>query len=458
MTQTPLGSISVRQESAVSAVAWPGIVVGFAGAIAMWLVWYPLHLPGLRVSPSIAGPLLLLVLLGVIARGTKGLGGRAIPIGLTAGLVSAGVNLLLLGNQLTEAGATPEDAANASFRPGAALIVVGFVGLSLVAGLVGGLVGRQFGRGIERRPDWLAAFGLLAIAAMLPLVAAGGAVTSAGAGMAVPDWPGTYGANMFLYPIGLMADPRIYLEHTHRLFGTLVGLTTLVLMVAVLLSDRGRFSKSLTVVVFIGVCVQGGLGAIRVTGINPGFGIVHGVLAQLILCATAILAASLTRTSREGLGVRSELARPVRKWTDLAIAALFMQLILAAMYRHLDSGHALLTHMGFAVIATTMVLIAAFSLIRLSRDSGGNPTLRKIGTFLMHGVSLQVALGIAAFYLLPEGGGDERVVMPDQLENAPELPVAGVLVATAHQLIGACLLMGAALGAAWVRRARTESV
>lgn len=55
--------------------------------------------------------------------------------------------------------------------------------------------------------------------------------------MAVKGWPDSYGANMFLYPISLMNNPHIYLEHTHRLFGSLVGLTTLVLMIWVLAKE-----------------------------------------------------------------------------------------------------------------------------------------------------------------------------------------------------------------------------
>ena len=208
--------------------------------------------------------------------------------------------------------------------------------------------------------------------------------------------------------------------------------------------------------VFSLVCIQGMLGAIRVTDINPAFGIVHGVLAQFILCGAAILASTLTQAWKVGLAVDPELARKSRMWTLLAIGALFVQLVLAAMYRHLGSGHALLTHAGFALIATTLVLIAAFSLIRVARDSGGNRTLKRIGTFLMHGVGLQVALGLAAFFMLgSHGGGSDRVVMPDELAEAPPLPLVNVLIATAHQLIGACLLMAAALGAVWVRRVRT---
>ena len=60
----------------------------------------------------------------------------------------------------------------------------------------------------------------------------GGLVTSTESGMAVPDWPGTFGANMFLYPIGLMAHPRIFLEHSHRLFGAMAGLVSILALLA----------------------------------------------------------------------------------------------------------------------------------------------------------------------------------------------------------------------------------
>ncbi|MCA9272971.1 MAG: COX15/CtaA family protein [Phycisphaerales bacterium] len=456
MSIEPADAIAVKQESSSGWPIWPGVVVGFMAAIAMWLVWYPLHLPGLRVPTAVAGPLLLAVLVAMIACKSRAAGSRAVAVGVVAGLVSAGVNLLLLGNQLTEAGATPAEAESAKVRPDAALIVGGFVLVSLLAGLVGGLIGRKLAKPGAGTRDWIAAFGAAAVASMLPLVAAGGAVTSAGAGMAVPDWPGTYGSNMFLYPIGLMADPRIFLEHTHRLFGTLVGLTTLSLMIAVLISRKSKLSKTLAVVVFVGVCIQGVLGAIRVTEINPGFGIIHGILAQLILCTAAILAASLTRTWREKLDINVELARSSRKWTDIAIGGLFLQLILAAMYRHLGSGHAIMTHAGFAIIATMLLLMSAFSLIKIAKESSGNRTLKRVGMFMMHGVGLQIVLGIVAFVMLGDHGASDRVVMHDKLADAPPLPLANVLIATAHQLLGACLLMASALAAVWVRRVRAS--
>src|ERR1700761_4159299 len=61
------------------------------------------------------------------------------------------------------------------------------------------------------------------------LICSGGMVTSKGVGLAVPDWPTTFGYNMFLFPISKWVG-GIFYEHTHRLVATIVG--TLVVFLA----------------------------------------------------------------------------------------------------------------------------------------------------------------------------------------------------------------------------------
>jgi len=73
---------------------------------------------------------------------------------------------------------------------------------------------------------WIHRFSLLTAGATFVLVVAGGLVTSTGSGLAVPDWPTTFGHNMFLYPWSKMVD-GILIEHGHRLIGAGVGLLTL---------------------------------------------------------------------------------------------------------------------------------------------------------------------------------------------------------------------------------------
>src|SRR5215475_10665959 len=75
---------------------------------------------------------------------------------------------------------------------------------------------------------WLHRFACVTAAATLLLIALGGLVTSHEAGMSVPDWPNSYGYNMFLFPISKWAG-GIFYEHTHRLLATIVGTLTVIL-------------------------------------------------------------------------------------------------------------------------------------------------------------------------------------------------------------------------------------
>ena len=58
----------------------------------------------------------------------------------------------------------------------------------------------------------------------------GGLVTSHGAGMSVPDWPNSYGYNMFTFPPSKWVG-GIFYEHTHRLMGTVVGMLSIALTI-----------------------------------------------------------------------------------------------------------------------------------------------------------------------------------------------------------------------------------
>src|SRR5258706_1155781 len=77
---------------------------------------------------------------------------------------------------------------------------------------------------------WLSRYAAFTAVATLVLICAGGLVTSHGVGMAVPDWPNTYGYNMFLIPVSQWIG-GIFYEHTHRLLASFVGLLTTVLAV-----------------------------------------------------------------------------------------------------------------------------------------------------------------------------------------------------------------------------------
>src|SRR4029434_4883167 len=95
---------------------------------------------------------------------------------------------------------------------------------------------------------------VVTVAATFLLIIFGGLVTNTGAALAVPDWPTTFGHNMFLYPWSAMVG-GIFYEHSHRLLGALVGVLTLGLA-AVLWPAGGRLRLAGLVALAI-VIVQG---------------------------------------------------------------------------------------------------------------------------------------------------------------------------------------------------------
>ena len=100
---------------------------------------------------------------------------------------------------------------------------------------------------------WLHRFAVLTALATLGLVAIGGLVTSHGVGMAVPDWPTSYGYNMFALPVSTWLTGGIFHEHTHRLWASLVG----VLVVALTRWLGGREARLPLVIVGISEIVAG---------------------------------------------------------------------------------------------------------------------------------------------------------------------------------------------------------
>src|SRR5689334_2500649 len=109
---------------------------------------------------------------------------------------------------------------------------------------------------------WLARFAVLTALATLALIALGGLVTSHGVGMSVPDWPTTYGYNMFLFPVSKWVG-GIFYEHTHRLAASLVGFLTLILAVWLWLKESRAWLRWLGIFALFAVVLQGVLGGLR---------------------------------------------------------------------------------------------------------------------------------------------------------------------------------------------------
>jgi cytochrome c oxidase assembly protein subunit 15 len=285
------------------------------------------------------------------------------------------------------------------------------------------------------------------VAATFLLVVAGGLVTSNEAGLAVVDWPNSFGSNMFLFPLARMTG-GIYYEHAHRLFGALVGLTTIALAVRLWRHDHRRWLARLGFVAVGLVILQGVLGGLRVTGgftlstseadMAPSLGLAlaHGVLGQVFL---GVMVAIAVFTSRLWLDAPAPAARPYvnddRVFQRWLIGILIVQLVLGAAQRHLAA--LLIVHLSLAAIVIVLALMVGGRAWWMYRDA--RPT-EIIGKLLISLASVQVFLGIAALAVTQ---GKATVGSPTTIE---------VTITTAHQATGAIILALSVALHLWTQR------
>ncbi|MBM3836870.1 MAG: cytochrome oxidase biogenesis protein CtaA [Verrucomicrobia bacterium] len=186
---------------------------------------------------------------------------------------------------------------------------------------------------------WLNRFAVFTALATLILIGIGGLVTSHGAGLSVPDWPTTYGYNMFLFPPSYWMGGILY-EHTHRLFASFVGLLTTILAAWLWIKEPRRWVRWLGVAAFFGVVLQGVLGGLRVTLLQNSLGFVHATAAQLFLLLVSIIAL-VTSAAWANMAANETWDRASKGLRYLLLAAtslVFLQLILGATMRHQHAG------------------------------------------------------------------------------------------------------------------------
>ena len=182
---------------------------------------------------------------------------------------------------------------------------------------------------------WSCLLALLLSVATAVLIVFGGLVTNTGAALAVPDWPTTFGYNMFLYPWAQMVGGVFY-EHGHRLIGSLVGLLTILLAVVLWVTERRRWLRWLGLGAVVSVSVQGLMGGLRVVLLNEALAIVHGALAQAFFGLTVALVVLTSRAWREG-PARGRDPAPSQFVNRLALCTtvgLYLQILLGTLLTH----------------------------------------------------------------------------------------------------------------------------
>lgn len=226
----------------------------------------------------------------------------------------------------------------------------------------------------------------------LVLLFIGGSVTSNDAGLAVPDWPTTFGRNMFLYPPSEWVGGRLF-EHVHRLAGATVGLVTILLAGWTIRFERRRWVKAFSGLLLAAVIVQGVMGGLRVTELSVAWAVVHGCFAQLFFSATACLV--LVTGPEWRVEDRPDSPRVTGSLVRYSLATttvVFGQLLAGAIYRHLHAG--LAYHVIGAVLVTLMV---SGLVMKVTGEHCGRWLGRRLAGWMGTLLVLQLALGIVAY-------------------------------------------------------------
>ncbi|HKY20525.1 MAG TPA: COX15/CtaA family protein [Vicinamibacterales bacterium] len=187
---------------------------------------------------------------------------------------------------------------------------------------------------------WLHRYAKFVSAATVLLILAGGLVTSTGSGLAVPDWPTSYGWNMFTFPMKHMVG-GIFYEHGHRLIASGVGFLTIILALWIWKAESRRWMRVLGFTALAAVCLQGLLGGLTVLYFLPTpVSTAHAGLAQIFFCMTIAIALF---TSREWMGPTTDPVddRRLRLVATTTTAVIYLQILAGAMMRHSEAGLAI---------------------------------------------------------------------------------------------------------------------
>ena len=303
-------------------------------------------------------------------------------------------------------------------------------------------------------------FAVFVAACTVLLITAGGMVTSTGSGLAVPDWPNTYGHFMFSFPLDRMVGGILY-EHGHRMIASVVGMLTIVLAVWTWRVDPRPRVRRLALIALGVVVLQGLLGGLTVLFLLPApVSIGHAGLAQLFFCLTVSLALFTSRHWRE-----PRLPLP----SDRALAGLtlgttvlvYFQILLGATMRHRHAGLAIpdfplafgrvvppfwsvdvAVHFSHRIGALLVAAAAVGIWVHVWRRHRGNPRLARPAAILLVLVAIQGTLG--ALVVL---SGLQPIINTAHVVNGA-LVLAASLVLTLRSRHGAI--------AAWLDRSRSR--
>jgi cytochrome c oxidase assembly protein subunit 15 len=273
---------------------------------------------------------------------------------------------------------------------------------------------------------WPHRLAVLLACATFPLLFIGGLVTSKGAGLAVPDWPTTFGHSMFFYPWSKMVG-NIFYEHSHRLVASGVGLLTIALTLSFWFQERRDWLRRLGLAALLLVILQGVIGGLRVVLLEHTLAIVHAAFAQAFFALTVSLAIF---TSPDW---RSESTNPpiadsgrLSRLCAVTTGLIYLQAIFGAVLRH--TGERVDAHLFFALLVTFHVI---FVLLRIVKSHAQRPKLTRPAYVLAVLLLLQLVLGAGSYF--------------GKFTSMLGLPITALVTLTTTHLVTGALMLATSL-------------
>jgi cytochrome c oxidase assembly protein subunit 15 len=299
---------------------------------------------------------------------------------------------------------------------------------------------------------WPHRLALLSAVVTFPLIWVGGLVTSYDAGMAVPDWPGTYGHNMFAYPLAtwLGADWDLFIEHGHRLLGALTGMLMIALVISSFVTQTPLWLKQFAFSLLVLVILQGALGGARVVLDERLVALLHGCTGPVFfvsLVAFAVVTSPHFELAKSDLPRSPGIRLATAAWGFAAVC--YLQLVLGALVRHVPVTSTagffravMLLHVVLAVMILAQALLLGVAIIRGKHDRSVS---RWVGWSLLVLVMMQIGLGVMTYvtkYSWPQFMGSFQFAA----EHVNyEKSAIQALLATAHVANGSLILATAVI-------------
>jgi cytochrome c oxidase assembly protein subunit 15 len=296
---------------------------------------------------------------------------------------------------------------------------------------------------------WPHRWAVVLACATFPLLWVGGLVTTTDAGMAVPDWPTTFGYNPFLYPwtTWLLGPWDIFVEHGHRLLGALVGLLTIILLAVLWRHDERAWVRWCGSAALFLVCLQGTLGGMRVRLDERTLAMTHGIVGPLFFAVTIGLVVVTSRTWRQNeFPHMVEVSGAIRRLALATCVFVYLQLMLGAVLRHVPVAAepstfelAAKLHLAMAAVLTLHVVMLVLSIVANVQS----PLLGRLALGLGGLLFVQILLGAGTWVA--------KYGVPSWAETIAPIPRSAIVdggllqthIVTAHVAVGSLLFAAA---------------